>query len=67
MSKKHKRRSLWMMALSCVLDEQRRHKRELGHVPADELAKAYMSFAVTSQQIAQIIGQQDAEAAQEDE
>jgi hypothetical protein len=64
MSKKQQRRSLWIMALTCVLDEQKRQARDKVHDP-ETMAKLYRSFAFSSEQIAQDLGRQDAEAARE--
>jgi hypothetical protein len=64
MSKKQQRRSLWAMALTCVLDEQKRQARNKVH-DAETMAKLYRSFALSSEQIAQVLGRQDAEAARE--
>jgi hypothetical protein len=63
-SKKQQRRSLWVMALTCVLDEQKRQARDKVHDP-ETIAKLYRSFAFSSVQIAQVLGRQDAEAARE--
>jgi hypothetical protein len=64
MSKKQQRRSLWVLALTCVLDEQMRQDRDKVHDP-ETMAKRYRSFAFSSEQIAQVLGRQDAEAARE--
>jgi hypothetical protein len=64
MPKKQQRRSLWVMALTCVLDEQKRQARDKVHDPKT-MAKLYRSFAFSSEQIAQDFGRQDAEAARE--
>jgi hypothetical protein len=64
MPKKQHRRSLWVMALTCVLDEQNRQDRDKVHDP-ETMAKLYQSFAFSSEQIAQVLGRQDAEAARE--
>jgi len=65
MTQKRQRRSVWMMALACVLDEQQRHIRN--GVPKDRaaetLAKLYKSFAFSAVQIAQKLGEEDALAA----
>jgi hypothetical protein len=65
MTQKRQRWSLWLMALTCVLDEQNRQTRN--GVPkdrgAENLAKLYKSFAFSAVQIAQQIGQDDAEEA----
>ncbi len=62
MTQKRQRRSAWMMALACVLDEQNRQLRN--GVPKDRasetLAKLYKSFAFSAVQIAQKLGQDDA-------
>ena len=64
MSKKKQRRSLWVMALTCVLDEQKRQARDKVH-DSETMAKLYRSFVFSSEQIAQVLGRQDAEAARE--
>jgi hypothetical protein len=64
MSKKQQRRSLWVMALTCVLDEQKRQARDKVRDP-ETMAKLYRSFAFSSEQIAQVLGRQDADAARE--
>jgi hypothetical protein len=64
MSKKQQRRSLWVMALTCVLDEQKRQARDNVHDPKT-MAKLYRSFAFSAEQTARVLGRQDAEAAQE--
>jgi hypothetical protein len=64
MSKKQRRRSLWVMALTCVLDEQKRQARDKVH-DSETMAKLYRSFVFSSEQIAQVLGRQDAEAARE--
>jgi hypothetical protein len=64
MPKKRHRRSLWVMALTCVLDEQKRQARDKVHDP-ETMAKLYRSFASPSAQTAQVLGRQDAEAARE--
>jgi hypothetical protein len=64
MSKKQQRRSLWVMALTCVLDEQKRQARDKVRDP-ETISKLYRSFAFSSEQIAQVLGRQDAEAARE--
>jgi hypothetical protein len=53
------RRSNWMMALTCVLDEQERQK-EFGISDPEHIAKLYRAFAVYSQQYAVATGRQDA-------
>ena len=53
------RRSNWMMALSCVLDEQHRQK-SLGIYDEEHIAKLYRAFAVHSQHAALSTGRQDA-------
>lgn len=66
MTQKRQRRSAWMMALACVLDEQKRQLRN--GVPKDRaaetLAKLYKSFAFSAVQIAQKVGEEDALAAE---
>jgi hypothetical protein len=64
MPKKQQRRSLWVMALTCVLDEQKRQARDKVHDPKT-MAKLYRSFAFSSEQTARVFGRQDAEAARE--
>jgi hypothetical protein len=64
MPKKQQRRSLWVIALTCVLDEQKRQARDKVCDP-ETMAKRYRSFAFSSEQIAQVLGRQDAEAARE--
>jgi hypothetical protein len=59
-SKKQKRRNLWVMALSCVLDEQKRQARE-GVDDPESLACIYRSFAFTSEQKARDNGRRDAD------
>lgn len=65
MTQKRQRRSAWVMALACVLDEQKRQLRN--GVPKDRgaetLAKLYKSFAFSAVQIAQKVGQEDSLAA----
>jgi hypothetical protein len=63
MSKKHQRRSLWIMALSCVLDEQKRQARAQVNDP-ETLAKLYSSFAFNAKKTAQEMARQDAKAIQ---
>ena len=53
------RRSNWMMALTCVLDEQQRQK-SLGIHDPEHIAKLYRAFAVHSQHSALSTGRQDA-------
>jgi hypothetical protein len=53
------RRSNWMMALTCVLDEQERQK-ECGISDPEHMAKLYRAFAVYSQQYAVATGRQGA-------
>jgi hypothetical protein len=64
MSKKQQRRRLWVMALTCVLDEQKCQARDKVHDPKT-MAKLYRRFAFSAEQIAQVVGRQDAEAARE--
>jgi hypothetical protein len=65
MSKKQQRRSNWIMAMTCVLDEQKRQAREKVNYP-EQLAKLYGSFAFTAQKTAEKSGRQDAEAIREE-
>ena len=59
MSKKKQRRSLWIMALSCVLDEQTNQTSQHIHDP-DTIAKLYKSFSTVSEQMAIANGKNDA-------
>jgi hypothetical protein len=61
--KKQQRRSLWIMALTCVLDEQKRQARDQVNDP-ETLAKLYSSFAFTAKRIAQEMAHLDAKAVQ---
>jgi hypothetical protein len=63
MPKKQQRRSLWIMALTCVLDEQKRQARDQVNDP-ETLAKLYSSFAFTAKRIAQEMAHLDAKAVQ---
>jgi hypothetical protein len=65
MPKKQRRRSLWIMALTCVLDEQKRQARDQVNDP-ETLAKLYASFAFAAKQTAQEIARLDVKAVQED-
>jgi hypothetical protein len=65
MTQKRQRRSAWMMALACVLDEQKRQVRDgvSKERAAETIAKLYKSFAFSAVQIAQKVAQEDALAA----
>ena len=63
MWKKQQRRSLCIMALTCVLDEQKRQARDQVSDP-ETLAKLYSSFAFTAKTMAQEIARLDAKAVQ---
>jgi hypothetical protein len=63
MPKKQQRRSLWIMALTCVLDEQKRQARDQVSDP-EILAKLYSSFAFTAKNMAQEMARLDARAVQ---
>jgi hypothetical protein len=63
-SNKKLRRSLCAMALTYVLDEQKRQTRNKVH-DTEAMAKLYRSFTFSSEKIAQVLGRQDAEAARE--
>jgi hypothetical protein len=65
MSKKQQRRSNWIMAMTCVLDEQKRQAREKINHP-EQLAKLYRSFAFTAQKTAEKSAREDAEAIREE-
>ena len=56
MKNKKQRKAHWMMALSCVLDEQQ-------HLSAEEIAEVYRRFTTGSVQIALRLGQEDADEA----
>ena len=62
-TKKQQRRSLWIMALTCVLDEQKRQARDQVNDP-ETLAKVYSSFAFNAKKIAQEMARIDAKAVQ---
>lgn len=62
MSTRRRRHSCWIMALTCVLDEQKRQQRENRFDPYT-IAKMYRAFAVGALHIAQANGRKDAEAA----
>jgi hypothetical protein len=65
MTQKRQRRAAWVMARSCVLDEQKRqarHQHGNGSDP-ETIARMYRSFAFAATQIAQKIGLDDALAA----
>ena len=63
MPKKQRRRSTWIMALTCVLDEQKRQARDQVNDP-ETLAKLYSSFAFNAKKIAHEMALLDAEALQ---
>jgi hypothetical protein len=63
-SNKKVRRSLQVMALAYVLNEQKRQTRSKVH-DTETMAKLYRSFTFSSERIAQVLGRQDAEAARE--
>jgi hypothetical protein len=63
MNQKRQRRSARVMALTCVLDEQKRQARHPGASNPETLAKLYKSFAFSATQIAQKIAHEDAVAA----
>jgi hypothetical protein len=65
MPKKQRRRSLWILAITCVLDEQKRQARDQINDP-ETLAKLYVSFAFTATQTALEMARLDAKAVQED-
>jgi hypothetical protein len=65
MTKKQRRRSLWIMALTCVLDEQKRQARDQVNDP-ETLAALYSSFAFNAKKKAQEIARLDAKAVQKD-
>ena len=62
MSKKKQRRQLWVMALTCVLDEQR-NQAALGVSDPAKLARLYQSFTQLATKVAIKTGESDAEAA----
>ena len=51
------------MALTCVLDEQKRQARDEVNDP-ETLAKLYSSFAITAKKMAQEMARLDAKAVQ---
>jgi hypothetical protein len=63
--KKQRRRSLRIMTLTCVLDEQKRQARDQVNDP-ERLAKLYASFAFAAKQTAQEMARLDVKAVQED-
>ena len=63
MPNKQQRRSVWIMALSCVLDEQKRQARDQVNDP-ETLAKLYSSFAFNPKKTAQEMAAQDVKAIQ---
>jgi hypothetical protein len=63
MPKKQRRRSTWIMALTCVLDEQKRQARDQVNDP-ETLAKLYSSFAFNAKKTAQEMARLDAKAVQ---
>jgi hypothetical protein len=65
MSKKQQRRSLWVMALSCVLDEQKRQSSHGLVRDPEKMAKLYKSFSFVSEQMAQANGKSDAQFVRE--
>jgi hypothetical protein len=65
MPKKRRRKALWIMAITCVLDEQKRQARDQVN-DTETLAKLYSSFAFTAKQIAQEMARLDAKAVEED-
>ena len=57
--KRQQRRSNWMMAVTCVLDEQQRQK-DAGAKDPEELARQYHLFSQSAQETASRIGMEDA-------